>query len=124
MGPMGQGPMRGRGMGWCGGAGAPLDMPLGWSASGVGRGGGWRHRRRYRATVLPGWQRAWMEWPGLGASLPGAFPWALSKERQLLLLRQQAADLEHALDELNTRIQELGRPKANTVSSGAEEEEG
>ena len=81
MGPMGQGPMTGRGMGWCGGANARVDMPprgpwVGMGRGG-GRGGGWRHRHWYHATGLTGWQRAQMGWPGPGAS----FPPASSKEQ-------------------------------------------
>jgi hypothetical protein len=40
MGPMGQGPMTGRGMGWCGGANAAIDMPQRGPGLGMGRGRG------------------------------------------------------------------------------------
>ena len=67
-GPLGQGPMTGRGAGYCAGYDRPGYMNpypyggrgyLGW-----GRGRGWRNWAR--ATGLPGWQRARMGLPAWG----------------------------------------------------------
>jgi hypothetical protein len=70
-GPMGNGPMTGRGAGFCGGYGMPGASSAnisGGSGKGFGRGGacrrggfgggghGWRNR--YFATGLPGWMRS------------------------------------------------------------------
>lgn len=110
MGPVGQGPMTGRGMGWCGGANAAVDRlpraPGFAMGRGGGQGGGWRHRHQYYATGRTGWQRDQMGWPGPGA----AFPPDLSKEQELVALRQQAESLEQALGELKSRFQELDMP--------------
>jgi hypothetical protein len=118
--------MTGRGMGWCGGANAAIDMPQRGPGFGMGRGGGrgggWRHRHWYYATGLPGWQRAWMGWPGPSAAFPGAFPPALSKEEELAALKQQATNVEQALGELKIRIQELEKAEAGATSSSGKEE--
>ena len=105
-GPTGQGPMTGRGMGWCGGANATADVPprgpgfgMGW---GGGRGGGWRHRNWFQATGLTGWQRAWM-----GLDFGAAYEPDFSREQKLAELKQQASALEQALSEMKARIQEL-----------------
>jgi len=109
MGPVGQGPMTGRGMGWCGGANVLPDTPQGGPGFGRGRGGGhgggWRHRHQFHATGLTGWQRAQMGWPGPAGSLA-----ALSREQELAALRQQAERLEQTLGELKSRMQELDNP--------------
>jgi len=71
-GPMGLGPMTGRGAGYC--AGYPVPGYLnpwvpgrGWWGRGRGRGWG------FWATGLPGWARwGW----GRGWAAPYAFPWA------------------------------------------------
>jgi hypothetical protein len=121
MGPMGQGPLTGRGSGWCGGAADAVGESPSWAGFGPGRsggrGGGWRHRHGYRATGLPGWQRGWMGGRGRGA----AFPSALAPEQELAALQQQATDLEHALGELKTRIAELAKPAADATSAPGRE---
>jgi hypothetical protein len=121
MGPMGQGPMTGRGMGWCRGASNAIGMPpklpgsgLGWDG---GRGGGWRHRYRGNATGLPGWQRAQAGGHRFGASVPGSFPPAFSKEEELASLRLQVSNLGQALGALKARIEVLDKPEADATSS-------
>jgi hypothetical protein len=128
MGPMGLGPMTGRRAGYCAGDAVPGFMnagPAGGFRGGRGRGGsggGWRHRHWYYATGLPGWQRAWMGWPGAGAWPPGMFPPALSREQELEGLREQAANAEQALGELRTRIEELEKGEASAKSSSGKGE--
>ena len=51
-GPMGMGPMTGRGMGYCAGVAAP-----GYAGCGFGRGRGRGLRNMYYMTGLPGWER-------------------------------------------------------------------
>jgi hypothetical protein len=118
MGPMGEGPMTGGGRGWCGGAAAWTDQPgRGFGMGrGNGRGGGWRHRYWFRATGLTGWQRAQMGWTGAASG----FPFAVSREQELALLKQQAVNLEQALGVLRSRIQEIEKPVSD--ASGKEHE--
>ena len=51
-GPMGMGPMTGRGMGYCAGVAAP-----GYAGCGFGRGRGRGCRNKYYMTGMPGWER-------------------------------------------------------------------
>lgn len=121
-GPMGMGPMTGRGAGYCGGYDAPgwANLPpgrgfglgwgggRGWGGRG-GWGGGWRHRNWYYATGVPGWARFG------GAPVSGAPPaWgygpygaAPSREKETEFLRQQAEWLKQQLDAIGQRIEEL-----------------
>ena len=113
-GPMGMGPMTGRGAGYCGGYDAPgwanavpgRGWGLGWgrgSARG-GWGGGWRHRNWYYATGVPGWAR-------FGNALAwGNDPYAVApnREEETQLLQQQAEWLKQQLDAISQRIEELG----------------
>jgi len=126
-GPMGQGPMTGRGAGYCAGHSAsgfvnpPPSMGADRGRGGGGRRGGcggWRHRHRYYATGLPGWQR-FGTW---GLPPEPAFPPTPSREQELAALRQQAAGLVQMLGELRTRIQGLEKPAADTRSPMPEEQ--
>ena len=111
--PMGRGPMTGRGMGGCGGANAQSGPGFGPGLGrGAGRGGGWGHRHCFRATGLTGWQRASMGWPGDDASQQTA----PSKEQELLALKQQAAELELAMAEVRSRLQELEKREGNDAA--------
>jgi hypothetical protein len=121
-GPMGTGPMTGRGMGYCAGFPVPgfMNRP-GWFGFGrgwFGRGGGrgWRHW--FRWTGLTGWQRAAMGWPAWGA--PGPIPPAssspLSREQELEILNQQAENLSAALEEIRHRIDQLQRQSSSSSS--------
>jgi hypothetical protein len=132
-GPMGMGPMTGRGAGYCGGYDAPGWANPGpgrafgagrgrgafWGGRGAwggggpmawgGRGGGWRHRHWYYATGVPGWARA-SDVPAWGAPPPAAYgPYAgpPSREAETEFLRQQAEWLKQQLDAIGQRIEEL-----------------
>jgi hypothetical protein len=96
MGPAGQGPMTGRGMGRCG-----------------GRGGGWRHRHWLHATGLPGWQRAQLRGSGTG----GSFTAAASKEQDLAAMKREATNLESALGDLRARIEQIEKPVAAATTA-------
>ena len=126
-GPMGAGPMTGRGAGFCAG----YDMPgyanpafgrgAGWGGGwgrgfgrGYGRGGGRGWRRGYWATGAPGWARGgWAYPPAAYAPYPeqaaAAEP---SATQELRSLRDQAKYLQHTLDEINQRIDELKRQRS------------
>ena len=111
-GPVGTGPMTGRGTGYC----ADYTMPgfmnpmpgRGRSmGSGRGRGGGGRHgwRHQFYATGLPGWARGEM----LGVVPLGPTP---APEDEIRALKNQAGLLEQTLEQLRRRIAEIESPQA------------
>jgi len=107
-GPMGAGPMTGRGAGYCAGYGVPgYAYPMPGRGFGLGWGGGWGRGRRWRhwqyATGLPGWARfgpvpAW----GYG---PYAEP--VTREQEIESLKAQAGWLEEQLQAVNRCLGEL-----------------
>ena len=101
-GPRGQGPMTGRGLGWCRGAwegGSPGNYHGPTPAFGYGRGRGWRHCTY--ATGLPGWARG-----GRGRSGgTGTSQWAPQDE--LDYLKDYTQGLEEALNATKMRMAEL-----------------
>ena len=116
-GPGGMGPMTGRAAGFCAGAGVPgYANPVGGRGFGGGRGG-WGRRNGFRATGLPGWQRAATGLPawGRGAYAPPAYApgagvpaaAAMTGPQELDALRHQAEYLEDALDGIRQRIEQL-----------------
>jgi len=135
-GPMGAGPMTGRGVGMCAGNDVPGYMNPAYGRGfgggrgrgfgrsfGMGGGRGWRNQ--YYATGLPGWAR------GNAYSYPGRFPVASSvppttmkaaRHEELLYLKEQAQYLKEALDDIDMRINELrkGTEKAGNVRNEEE----
>ncbi|MGC9349886.1 MAG: DUF5320 domain-containing protein [Anaerolineae bacterium] len=102
-GPMGAGPMTGRGLGYCAGNPAPgyaYGGPgMGWGRGmGWGGGRGWRHG--YRATGLPFWARYD---PGVWGPV-GARP---TREEEVSYLQDQAQALQEQLNAIQGRIDEL-----------------
>lgn len=103
-GPMGQGPMTGRGAGYCAGYDRPgYANPRGW----FGRGRGYRNW--YRATGVPGWQRAQMGYPAWGGwgYYPPAQP-TVKEEKEMIqgemeALKEQMKSLEDRLEELKKK---------------------
>ena len=115
-GPMGQGPMTGRGAGYCAGFGMPgyANPGLGRGygrgygmgfGRGYGRGGGRGFRHWFWATGLPGWARS--GW-GVGAYAP---PAPMTDQDELDMLKAQAAQLQQNLQQINQRIDELHSQK-------------
>jgi hypothetical protein len=113
-GPMGLGPMTGRGMGRCAGFSVPGTFNptpgrgyWGWGCSFRGRGGGRGFRHWYYATGLPRWARS-----GLGfgpyASYGISFAPPMTGEQEMEILRQQADYFNSALEDIKKRIDELG----------------
>ena len=103
MGPMGMGPMTGRGAGYCAGYGAPGYANAG-MGRGFGRGGGgrgWRHW--FHATGLTGWQRG-----GMTGWRPPAAP---SDQQQAQVLGGQIEQMEQALEQMRARLKELDSQK-------------
>ncbi len=117
-GPMGMGPMTGRAAGFCAGYGVPGYAnpfprwgfgPWGWGGRcGPGWGGGWgrgfRWRRWFYATGVPGWAR----W-GLPPFAPVAAPPA--PEQEVEMLREEAEWLKEQLEAINRRIADLEKEK-------------
>ncbi len=116
-GPMGSGPMTGRGLGYCAGNPVPGFMsPLpgrgfwGWGR-GRGRGRGWRNW--FYATGLTGRQRAAMTWPtfdSIGSNvMPGGVPFTpgTTSKQELDALKGQEEYLGDALEGVKKRIAEL-----------------
>jgi len=98
-GPLGQGPMTGRGAGFCAGFALPgnVNATVG---RGMGRGGrGWRNQ--FYATGLCGWQRA-----AAAASVTAPAAMA-SSDQELAALKGQAENLQAALDQIRRRIDEV-----------------
>ena len=99
-GPMGMGPMTGRGAGYCNGFAAPgYTNPDGFARGlgcGLGRGRG--HRNMFRATGMPGWARY-----GYPAS---AGPSEASFDEKTLLTKQ-AEFLENQLQQVKKRLSSL-----------------
>ncbi len=115
-GPMGMGPMTGRGAGYCAGYATPgfANRGPGFGFWGGGRGRGRGRRNWFYATGVPGWQRAAWGWPsygfagGVGApSAPVVAPSAMTRDQELDLLRRQAEGFAGTLDEIRRRIEEL-----------------
>ncbi len=112
-GPMGAGPMTGRGAGYCAGFDAPGFVRRGMGGGGFGyfgfgRGGrargagrGWRHM--FYATGLPGWARATPVAPA-----PDAPP-DLTRDQQIDALRAQVNQATGLLEQLLQRMNDLER---------------
>ena len=103
-GPLGMGPMTGRGAGYCAGYAMPgyanprLGRGIGLFG---GRGGGRGYRHWYYATGLPGWARAGY------APAWGSVPFQPTPEQEASFLRSQAEGLRTALEQIEKRLQEL-----------------
>jgi len=114
-GPMGYGPMTGRGMGRCARPGSGRwSGRVGAYMYGWGRGRGWRNR--YWATGSPGWARP--GWSGRWTAPPPVPEWAPA-EGELTGLRQYAAGLEEELARIKSRLAEMEKKqKAFPPSEG------
>jgi hypothetical protein len=111
-GPMGMGPMTGRGAGYCADYGTPgwaNPLPGRGFGPGWGRGGGWgrgwRHRNWYYSTGVPGWLSFGYP-PAWG--VPFAYT-APNREQETEFLKQQAEWLRQQLEAIGQRIEELGQ---------------
>ncbi len=119
-GPLGAGPVTGRGAGFCAGYGLPGYLnPVGrgfgrgagfMGGFGGGRGRGWRHQ--YWATGLPGWAR--YDWNYPIPAYFGVEGEAPNRKVELESLKEQAKYYGKALENINKRIDELQREKKAT----------
>lgn len=107
-GPMGMGPMTGRGAGFCAGYGVPgfMNRAFGAGFLGRGRGGGRGWRNMFYATGLPGWMRAAGGGMAGAAGAAGSAP-ALTPEQEIHTLKQQAEQAANVLESIRQRISEL-----------------
>jgi len=123
-GPMGMGPMTGRGAGYCSGYDAPgYATPgprwgLGWGRGRAGGwGGGWGRGRGfrygYRATGMPLWARHGYP-PAAGPPRAGYAPFGApaGAEDEVAYLREQAEWLRESLEAITDRIEELEQGEA------------
>ncbi len=108
-GPMGMGPMTGRGAGYCGGRGAAgVASRAPGLAFGRGRGGGGRGwRNMFHATGLTGWQRA-----AMGVSAPSAAAATPTADTEKQFLETQVEMMQSQLDEVKKRLAEREAAKA------------
>ena len=120
-GPMGAGPMTGRGTGICAGYEVPgyvntnfgrgfgggRGHGFGRGFQGGGGGRGWRHQ--YYATGLPGWARGY-GYPNPAVS-PVGFPTTMNartaQAEELSHLKEQASYFKGVLDDIDSRVSEL-----------------
>ena len=117
-GPMGQGPMTGRGAGYCAGYNRPgYANPV--PGRGVGLGRGWFGRGRgyrnwYRATGLPGWRRAQLGYPAWGGwgYYPPAYPSAQpTVKEEKGMIKEEIEILKEQMKALEDRLEELKKKK-------------
>lgn len=99
-GPMGMGPMTGRGTGYCGGSGAP---GYGYAGPGFGLGLGWRGGRGGFGGRGRGFARGGFGFRGWGGNAPG--PHVPAQEEQDL--RERADMLQAELDAVRRRLDDL-----------------
>jgi hypothetical protein len=106
-GPLGYGPMTGRGAGFCAGYAAPGYVTPAFGR-GRGFGGGGRGRRNmFYATGLPGWTRSYPVNPGWAGNIPSGYPGQLTPENEMSALKSQAGFFQNQITALNDRIREL-----------------
>lgn len=103
--PYGEGPMMGRGAGYCAGYSMPGFAntagrfgALGFGRGFVGRGRGFRHW--FYATGLPRWMRC-----GFNSSAPNQY----SQDDEKAFLKQQVEYLTNTIENINKRLSELER---------------
>ena len=123
-GPLGQGPMTGRALGYCAGSTVPdyMNPALGRGYGNRGRGCGFRGRgrgverglgRRYYDTGIPGRARTFGDFSQPG---PQRAPYArsMTREQKMGLLREQASYFNETLEDIKKRIKKLGVQEKGT----------
>lgn len=106
-GPLGLGPMTGRGMGYCAGYGLPGYANPARPRLGLGRGRGRGFRWQYWATGLPGWVR----YGYIPSVAPYGYIPSVAPEQELSFLKNQASFFEKQLNAILKRIKRLEEAK-------------
>ncbi len=114
-GPVGMGPLTGRGMGFCAGMTNPADAesappPCGGAGfgRGLGFGGGRRGRRNmFYATGLPGWMRAGAGAPAAGIEKPADRTEGAIREQNMEVLKMRAERLEEMMQDIQARLKSI-----------------
>ena len=107
-GPMGQGAMTGRAMGYCAGNDAPGFSTGG--GRGLGRGrGGWGRRNMFYATGQTGWQRRASGQQAFGQPPVAATPPTPPTEDDAAALRREVTEIKEALATLTERLGQLDK---------------
>lgn len=112
-GPMGLGPMTGRGMGFCA-VNIPGNMNtipfrrVGFFGRGVGHG----YRNWFYATGLTRWQRAMAGYPVARGFANMPFFGAPTPEQEVDMLKRQSEFYSNALSDIEKRLKELENEKA------------
>lgn len=103
-GPMGMGPMTGRGAGYCNGFAAPgFANPVGFKGGfGCGFGRGRGHRNMFRATGMPGWGHEHYAYSGSRAA---TFDEKAFLTNQAELLENQLQQVKKRLSSLNEEVE-------------------
>ena len=112
-GPLGLGPMTGRGAGYCTGYNMPGYLnPIpgrgyfGWGRGWFGRGRGWRNWARI--TGLPGWYRASVGLPAFGRRwFYPPFISEIGPDQERELLTQELENLKEEMKIIKDRLREL-----------------
>ena len=115
-GPLGEGPITGRGMGFCAGYNVPGYMnggvnPRARGNFGFGRGMGRGNRWGFYATGQPGWARGYDR--GYGPSR--AVPPQMDVQSEIIILRDEAKELGRRLEEINARLKTITIEKQDNV---------
>ncbi|NCC61118.1 MAG: hypothetical protein EOM12_09275 [Verrucomicrobiae bacterium] len=113
-GPMGQGPMSGRGAGYCAGNNQPgwTSAPMGGGrAWGGGQGGGrgWgRGARRFQGNAVPSWNQAAMAPEPPPPAVPGTTE-GNSMEQKFNNLQKQVEGLSQSLEKIGLQLAQLAK---------------
>ena len=125
-GPIGVGPMTGRGVGICAGYETPGYMNAAFGrGAGRGRGfygGGRGHRHQFYATGMPGWARAHTyPFPGVPSIAPEDAMYARTTQaEELAYLEEQARYLKGVLGNIETRLKDIQQHSHTTGESEKE----
>ena len=112
-GPLGLGPMTGRGAGYCAGYNMPGYLnPIpgrgyfGWGRGWFGRGRGWRNW--WRITDLPGWYRASVGLPAFGRRwFYSPFVSDIGPDQERELLTQELENLKEEMKIIKDKLRDL-----------------